>query len=58
MLVEESVVVENKAVAKILPIPEAQLLSHLKLSDYRLGLLINFNVAHLKDGIVRMANRL
>ena len=53
LLVEACVVVEIKAVAKILPVHEAQLLSQLKLSDHRVGLLINFNVARLKDGIVR-----
>ena len=58
MLVEESVVVEIKAIAKILPIHEAQLLSQLRLSDRRVGLLINFHVARLKDGIVRMVNGL
>jgi GxxExxY protein len=58
MLVEDSVVVEIKAIAKILPIHEAQLLSQLRLSDRRVGLLINFHVARLKDGIVRMVNRL
>ena len=40
------------------PIHEAQLLSYLKLSDRRLGLLINFNVLHLKDGIKRLVNKL
>jgi GxxExxY protein len=58
LLVEACVVVEIKAVAKILPVHEAQLLSQLKLSDHRVGLLINFNVARLKDGIVRRVNRL
>jgi len=58
LLVEGAVVVETKAVAKFAPIHEAQLLSHLRLGDYRLGLLINFNVVLLKDGIVRIANRL
>lgn len=58
LLVEESVVVETKAVANILPVHEAQLLSQLKLGDYRVGLLINFNVARLKDGIVRKVHRL
>ena len=58
LLVEESVVVEIKSVAKIIPIHEAQLLSQLKLGDYRAGLLINFNVVDLKDGIVRKVNRL
>lgn len=58
LLVEEFVVVEIKAVAKIIPVHEAQLLSRLKLGDYRVGLLINFNVARLKDGIVRKVHRL
>jgi GxxExxY protein len=56
LLVEESVVVEAKAVAKVHPIHEAQLLSQLKLSDRRVGLLINFHVPRLRDGIVRLAN--
>jgi GxxExxY protein len=50
MLVEEEVVVETKAVARILPVHEAHLLSQLKLSDRRVGLLINFNVPRLKEG--------
>jgi GxxExxY protein len=58
LLVEDCVVVEVKAVVKTLPIHEAQLLSQLRLSNHRVGLLINFNVARLKDGIVRMVNRL
>jgi GxxExxY protein len=52
----DSIIVELKAVEKLLPIHEAQLLSYLKLGNKSLGLLINFNVAHLKDGIKRMAN--
>ena len=56
LLVEELVVVELKAVDRLLPIHKAQLLSYLKLADLRLGLLINFNVKVLKDGIRRMAN--
>ncbi|MBI4383472.1 MAG: GxxExxY protein [Nitrospinae bacterium] len=58
LLVENTVVVELKAVDKTAPIHEAQLLSYLKLSGKRLGLLINFNVLRLKDGIKRMANGL
>jgi GxxExxY protein len=58
LLVAEAVVVEVKAISKLLPIHEAQLLSHLRLSDIRVGLLINFHVRRLKDGIVRMVNRL
>ena len=51
MLVEEAVVVELKAVERLAPIHEAQLLSYLKLSGHKLGLLINFNVLHLREGI-------
>ncbi len=58
LLVENAVIVELKAVDKVLPIHEAQLLSYLKLSSRQLGLLINFNVVHLKDGIKRMVNNL
>jgi GxxExxY protein len=58
LVVEDAVVVELKAVANVLPIHEAQLLSHLKLSGHRVGLLINFHVQHLKDGIKRMVNNL
>jgi GxxExxY protein len=56
--VESLVVVELKAVNAILPIHEAQLLTHLRLADLRVGLMINFNVLVLKDGIRRMVNRL
>jgi GxxExxY protein len=56
MLVEDVVVVELKAVEAIAPIHQAQLLSYLKLSGKRVGLLINFHVLHLKDGIKRMVN--
>ncbi len=58
LLVAEAVVVELKAVNEILPLHKAQVLSYLKLSDIKLGLLINFNVLHLKDGITRMVNKL
>jgi GxxExxY protein len=50
------VIVELKAVAAILPIHQAQLLSYLKLSAKPFGLLINFHVEHLRDGIRRIAN--
>lgn len=56
ILVEDSAVVELKAVSKMLPVHEAQLLSYLKLGGYRAGLLINCHVARLKDGIKRMVN--
>jgi GxxExxY protein len=58
LIIDDSVIVELKAVEKLLPVHEAQLLSYLKLSRKKLGLLINFNVVHLKDGIKRMANGL
>jgi GxxExxY protein len=58
LLVEETVVVEIKAKAKLLPVHEAQLLSLLRLSNHRVGLLINFHVPHLKDGIIRRVNAL
>lgn len=58
LLVEDGVIVELKAVEKVAPIHEAQLLSYLKLSGHKLGLLINFHVLHLKDGVKRMVNRL
>jgi GxxExxY protein len=51
--VEEQVIVELKSVKAILPVHEAQLLSYLKLSGCEVGLLINFNVVHLRDGIIR-----
>ena len=54
MLVEKLVICELKAVDIVNPVWEAQLLSHLKLSGKRLGFLINFNVAVIKDGIKRM----
>jgi GxxExxY protein len=57
LLVETQVVVEVKAVEKIELIHEAQLLSYLKLSKCQLGLLINFNVEVLKNGIRRLVNR-
>ena len=54
LLVEDSVIVELKAVEKFHPLHQAQLLSYLKLSGKKLGLLLNFNVTKLKDGIKRM----
>ncbi|MGA2582788.1 MAG: GxxExxY protein [Tepidisphaeraceae bacterium] len=53
LLVEDTVIVEIKAVEKILPVHEAQLMTYLKLSQKRIGLLINFNVPVLKNGITR-----
>jgi GxxExxY protein len=56
ILVNREVVVELKSVDAILPIHQAQLLSYLKLSGCKIGLLINFNVAMLKQGIRRLVN--
>lgn len=55
-LIEDQVVVELKSVETVLPIHEAQLLTYLKLADKPLGLLINFNVPKLTDGITRRVN--
>ena len=54
LLVDEKVIVELKAVEKFLPIHRAQVLTYLKLTKYRLGLLINFNVPLIKEGIKRV----
>ena len=56
LLVADAVIVELKSVEQIAPIHKAQLLSYLKLSGKKVGLLINFNVDLLKHGIARMAN--
>jgi GxxExxY protein len=56
LLVGDRVVVELKAVESILPVHRGQLLSYLKLGGFRLGYLLNFHVAHMRDGIVRMLN--
>jgi len=58
LMVEDAVIIELKAVGKVLPIHDAQLLSYLKLSGKPLGLLINFHEVRLKNGIKRMVNGL
>ena len=58
LLVGERVVVELKAVETVLAVHRAQLLSYLRLGGFKLGYLLNFHVAHLRDGIVRIVNRL
>jgi GxxExxY protein len=58
LLVGGLVVVELKAVPAILPVHRGQLLSYQKLGGFRLGLLLNFNVAHMRDGIMRLVNGL
>lgn len=57
LLVEEAVVIEVKAVERIMPVHRSQLLSYLKLGAFPLGYLINFGSPMLKDGICRMINR-
>jgi GxxExxY protein len=54
LLVENCVIVELKSIDALLPIHEAQLITYLKLTNHRLGLLINFNVPLLKHGIKRL----
>lgn len=56
LLVEGIVLVELKSIETLLPIHKAQLLSYLRLSGSQVGLLINFNVEHLKNGIKRVIN--
>jgi len=56
MLVEEAVIAEIKTVDGIHPVHEAQLLTHLKHSGHRLGLLLNFDVPLMRDGIKRIVN--
>ena len=56
LLVENKLVIELKTVDMILAVHEAQLLTYLKLGGYKLGLLINFRVPLLRDGITRLAN--
>ncbi len=58
ILVEDLVVVEIKAVDRLIAVHHAQLLSYLKLSGKKLGILINFNVSHLREGIKRVVNGL
>ncbi len=57
LLVNDIVIVEIKSIERILPIHEAQLLTYLKLSGKQLGLLVNFNVPKIKDGIRRFISK-
>jgi len=57
LVVEEKVIVELKTVPKLLPVHGAQLLTYLRLSGLSLGLVVNFNVPVLKDGIKRVVNK-
>ena len=56
LIIEDKVIVEVKSVELLAPVHKKQLLTYLRLADKRLGLLINFNVALIKDGITRIAN--
>jgi GxxExxY protein len=58
LVIEEKVIVEVKSVELLAPVHQKQLLTYLRLSGKRLGLLINFNVALIKDGITRVVNGL
>lgn len=58
LIIEEKVIIEVKSIETIAPVHHKQILTYLKLTDLRLGLLINFNTVLLKDGIQRIANNL
>ncbi len=58
IIVEKKVIIELKSVETVLPVHKKQLLTYLKITGIKLGLLINFNEALLKDGITRIANKL
>lgn len=57
LLVERRVIVELKTVGKVLPIHEAQVISYLKLGRFRAGLMLNFHVQHMRQGVSRYVNR-
>jgi GxxExxY protein len=56
MVVNDCVVVEVKSISHLLPVHHAQVLTYLRLTGHRVGLLINFHVAHLREGIKRLVN--
>ena len=58
MIIEDSVIIENKTVDQLAPIHEAQLLTYLKITGMNLGFLLNWKVTLMKDGIKRMVNEL
>ena len=58
LIVNKKVIIEIKSVEAIAPVHKKQLLTYLKLTDKKLGLLINFNVALIKNGITRIVNNL
>lgn len=57
LFIEDNVIVECKAIEKLLPIHEAQVLTYMHLTDTRLGYLVNFNTGLIKNGIKRVVNR-
>jgi GxxExxY protein len=58
LVIDNLVILEVKSVDKLIPVHTAQLLTYLKLTNRKLGLLLNFNVPHMRDGIKRVANGL
>jgi GxxExxY protein len=58
LIIDDKVIIEIKSVEALAPVHKRQLLTYLRLKDLRLGLLINFNVELIKDGIYRVVNRL
>ena len=58
MIVENCIIIENKTVDQLAPIHQAQLLTYMKLQDFHLGFLLNWNVPLMKNGIKRMVNHL
>lgn len=58
LIIEQKVIVELKSVEKVIAVHPKQLLTYLKITNYKLGLLINFNEAFIKNGITRIANNL
>jgi GxxExxY protein len=58
LMVEDTVIVEVKSVESIAPVHKMQVLTYLRLADKKVGLLINFNVRLIKDGIIRIVNGL
>lgn len=58
LIIENKIIIEIKSVESILPVHQSQLLTYLKLTGMKLGLLVNFNVHLIKDGIQRIVNKL
>ena len=58
LIIADQVIVEIQSVEAIAPVHQKQLWTHLRLADKRLGLLINFNLARIQDGITRIVNGL